>query len=486
MSLPAVVARNLAQISVPGVFPVPDPTANGLAPFSKYPNTIYTTPLPASPILAATSNTVVNNFLNNNGGGPGQDTWNRGMSRYVVHGNSVPKRLVSINQPPKRSWSGPSGTLLCPIPYAAFASQWTTDRLTAIVDIDNDLVYEFWVFGGDYPSGASGPNITPYPDGSWAANTMICCPLNGAAGWYGNTPWASDPTGLGSQISASKISYEGLCITQADMAYVANGGTINHMIGGATLNTGFYIPPAANYDFAYTVDSVPEGSIFTWAPGHVYTATTLLGAAIEHAIGTYGMAMFDTGGGTPTLMIENPSCWWAYAPGNSWQPGLPGLCNWGNNSDNQGRVIMTAGFNWSDLVQVGMRYPSGIVNNDTMPGAPTGLTLSNGTPGLHEITATWTAPGSSGTNPINGYLLYIGPSTGMYDPQNLPYTNGGGLTLTTNASTFTFTTATRGAGLTAGNVIQLVPGDTYYFVVCAITNSGVGPPSTEQSLVCPT
>jgi hypothetical protein len=481
-----IFTPSLADWCSPGIAPYPDPTANGSLPFVSYPNSIYTTPLPSSPIIAPTSGTIVNNFLNNNAGGPNQGSWSRGASRYVVHGNTMPKVLVSCNQAGKRSWgAAPSGTLMCPIPVGAVSCEWTTDRQMLIIDIDNGLVYEFWVMGGAYPYfGANAPNVFSYPDGTWACNTMICSPTNGT--WTGISPWSGDPTGMASQVSAAKISYEGCTITNAEMMYVAHGGTINHIVGGATGNTGFCIPPAAAYDFAYSSVSVPEGAIFTWAPGHVYTATTVLGLAIEHAIGTYGLAIFDsTAGNGFSLAIENPTPWWNYAPGNPLMPYLPGLANWGNNKDNLGNIIMTAGFNWNQLVQVGMRYPGGIVNNDTMPGAPTGLTLSNGTPGSHQITATWTAPASHGTNVLNGYLLFIGTASGVYDPMNLPYTNGGGLTLTTNSSTLTYSTTTRAVG-SGGVVVQLVPGTTYYFQVAAISNSGMGTPSTEQSWVCPT
>lgn len=463
--------------------PNPDPTVNGLTSPVLFPGSIYTTPLPASPIIAATSPTIVAAFnsASNNDGGPTQDSLTRGPSRYVIPlGKEVP--LVKVNVNPGQRWdSSPVGTVMAPIPWKAVSSQWTSDQILQVIDYNTNLAWTFWVMGSGY-AATDGPNT----DGSWNCNTMIISPI-GNNTWQGMTPWSGDPTGgLSSQISASKADYNNCCITINDIIDVYNGGSINHMVAGASGTTGFYIPPALSYDGAYYPFSTPEGTIFTWPRGATNPATSLIGQAIWQAIYTYGLAIFDmTAGNGFSINIENPTCWWNYLPwfDNAWQPYLPGqLLNWGNNSDGAGHIIMTAGFNWNDLVQVTARSASCIVNNETLPGAPQGLTATPGVAGDHQIVLNWSAPSSSGTNPINGYIVYIGASTGTYDPQNLPWSNGGGLNLATNASTFTYTASTRCISTPHNGVPDpLVSGTTYYVTVCAVTNSGFGPPATEAS-----
>jgi hypothetical protein len=90
----------------------------------------------------------------------------------------------------------------------------------------------------------------------------------------------------------------------------------------------------------------------------------------------------------------------------------------------------------------------------TMPGAPTGATA---TAGNATATVSWTAPTSSGSSPITGYIVTSTPD---------------GKTCTTTGATH----CTVG-GLTNGN--------SYTFVVQAITDVGTGPASADSNAVVP-
>ena len=90
-----------------------------------------------------------------------------------------------------------------------------------------------------------------------------------------------------------------------------------------------------------------------------------------------------------------------------------------------------------------------------VPGAPTTLTA---TAGDAQVALAWGAPINSGGDPVIGYKIYQG-------------TSSGGETLLT--STSTTATAYRSTGLSNGT--------TYYFVVSAITLAGEGPFSNEAS-----
>jgi hypothetical protein len=91
----------------------------------------------------------------------------------------------------------------------------------------------------------------------------------------------------------------------------------------------------------------------------------------------------------------------------------------------------------------------------TLPGAPTGVTA---TAGNTSATVTWTAPASSGTLPITGYIVTSSPD--------------GVICTTTGATTCT--------------VGSLTNGTSYTFTVRAITDVGTGPASSASNAVVPT
>ena len=90
----------------------------------------------------------------------------------------------------------------------------------------------------------------------------------------------------------------------------------------------------------------------------------------------------------------------------------------------------------------------------TMPGAPTGATA---TAGNTTATVSWTAPTSSGSAPISGYIVTSKP---------------GGKTCTTT-------------GATQCTVGGLTNGTAYTFAVQAITGFGTGPASADSNAVVP-
>ncbi len=89
------------------------------------------------------------------------------------------------------------------------------------------------------------------------------------------------------------------------------------------------------------------------------------------------------------------------------------------------------------------------------PDAPTGL---SSTPGNSQVVLNWTTPANNGGDPVTGYSIYQGTSSGS---ETLLQSTG------TTATTFTST------GLTNGT--------TYYFKVTAVTLAGEGSGSNEVS-----
>ncbi len=89
------------------------------------------------------------------------------------------------------------------------------------------------------------------------------------------------------------------------------------------------------------------------------------------------------------------------------------------------------------------------------PDAPTGL---SSTPGNSQVVLNWTAPANNGGDPVTGYNIYQGTSSGAET------------ILTSTSTTATMFTST---GLTNGT--------TYYFKVTAVSPAGEGPFSNEVS-----
>ncbi|HXW78606.1 MAG TPA: fibronectin type III domain-containing protein, partial [Acidimicrobiales bacterium] len=90
-----------------------------------------------------------------------------------------------------------------------------------------------------------------------------------------------------------------------------------------------------------------------------------------------------------------------------------------------------------------------------VPGAPRALTATGGNA---QVALAWDAPASTGGDPVLGYKIYQGTSS------------GGEVLLTSTSTTATTYTST---GLTNGT--------TYYFEVTAVTLVGAGPVSNEAS-----
>ena len=95
----------------------------------------------------------------------------------------------------------------------------------------------------------------------------------------------------------------------------------------------------------------------------------------------------------------------------------------------------------------------------TVPGAPTGLTV---TAGNAQVTLSWTAPASDGGSQISGYVIYKGTSP------------GGETSTPVSGSLVTATSYT---------VTGLANGITYYFTVTAVNRIGDSPASNEVSAV---
>jgi fibronectin type 3 domain-containing protein len=91
------------------------------------------------------------------------------------------------------------------------------------------------------------------------------------------------------------------------------------------------------------------------------------------------------------------------------------------------------------------------------PGAPTGLTASSPSGGVH---LAWSAPASDGGAPVSGYTVYRGTAAGA---ENLASPVG-----TSTTTSFDDTTS-------------LTTGTTYYYVVTATNTAGEGPCSNEAS-----
>jgi hypothetical protein len=96
-----------------------------------------------------------------------------------------------------------------------------------------------------------------------------------------------------------------------------------------------------------------------------------------------------------------------------------------------------------------------LVTAPELPGAPTGLTLTAGSPAMTVISLSWTAPTENGGEAIAGYRIKKNGSTIVNDT---------GTTATTYSAT----------GLTAGA--------TYTFAVAAINSAGTGGDSNVPSL----
>jgi fibronectin type 3 domain-containing protein len=94
----------------------------------------------------------------------------------------------------------------------------------------------------------------------------------------------------------------------------------------------------------------------------------------------------------------------------------------------------------------------------TPPGQPTNLVA---TPGVDNITLTWTPPANNGGAPITSYQIWRGTTSGSET-----------MIATTSMTTYTDT------GLT--------PGTTYYYYVIAVNSAGSSPKSQEVSAAPPT
>ena len=89
----------------------------------------------------------------------------------------------------------------------------------------------------------------------------------------------------------------------------------------------------------------------------------------------------------------------------------------------------------------------------TTPGQPTNLIA---TPGVNNITLTWSSPSSNGGAPITSYRIYRGTTVG-------------------SEAYLAFTTGTN------YNDTGLTPGTTYYYYVVAVNSAGPGAQSPEVS-----
>jgi hypothetical protein len=421
-------------------YPNPDYLANGSLPTLPLPNSIFTTAVPASPVIAPNSATLVTNFTTQWHNYFDDVAFNYGsatQARYVVHGNSLSAwQKVSVN--PNQRWSSgdPVGTILVPIPPNATPDQVGTDHQLIIWNLDNDpitglpMFWELW--GTDINNG-------------WECNTMVRCPTDGS--FNGVYPWTSEPTGLMTSAGAARISYAGGIVTVADALY----GAINHALNFAMALTGSYVAPANQHDGTSNSTSVPEGTRF-YFPSSVSMPTGLpvLAQMAFTAIKTYGIYIMDTSGAVNGY-AEHRQPWINYQ-GSYYPSSLMGSLTYDvmNNLP------------WSQMLAITPMSAAAIVAGNTVPSAPT-LSGSAGSAASGQITLNWTAPASSGSSSVSGYSLYYGTSSNVQLPTVQATTGSGTLT-------YTFT---------------LTSGTTYYFKVAATSTVGTGAASNEFSITAP-
>jgi hypothetical protein len=425
------------QGAFPNPYPNPDYLATGALPTFPFPNSIFTQPVPSSPVLAPNSQTLVTNFNNQ---------WTENFddiefnytqfvpARYVVHGNQFPWQSVSVN--PNKRWNAgdPSGIISAPIPPNATPDPAGTDHQLVIWNLDPDPVtglpmyWEFW--GADIRNG-------------WECNTMVRAPTNGS--FSGVYPWSGDPSPLPTSAGAARISYAGQ-VTMADVLY----GQITHALNVAVVESGSFVAPANQHDGSPFSSSVPEGTRFYFPPGVTMPSGLPVFAQMAfHAIQTYGIYVMD-GAGSVVSYLEHELPWLNYQ-GTFYPTSLLGSPTY----------LVSNNLPWSQLVALTPMSAAGIINGSTVPGAPT-VSLTPGSSGSGQITVNWTTPGSAGTSAITGYAVYVGTAS--------------------NAQAPTPSTTT---GVTTSATLSLTSGTTYYVKVAAISAVGTGQASTEQNISAP-
>lgn len=420
-------------------YPNPDIMATGMAPTQTFPNSVYTTAVPASPVISPNSATLVSNFIyqyQTYYHTVGVNTGSYTPTRYVVHGNTFAWQPVKVN--PGNRWSGsPQGTIMAPIPPNAVPDNNGTDRQMTIWNLDPDpitgkpMVWEFWVT--DVLNG-------------WQTNTIVRGPTDGS--WNGVYPWSGETSSLMTSAAASHLSYLGGMITVADVL----SGTINHSINLSCIYTGSFVAPATQYDGSNTSNSVPEGTRF-YFPSSVVMPSGLspIGQMIFQAIKTYGAYILDTSGAVVGYS-ENSQSWNNYNGSYPLDPYFGSVPQYNTMTN----------FPWSQMVAITPMSGSAIVLGEVVPSAPV-LTASSGSVNSGQVTLTWTAPASSGSSSIAGYSVYYGTTANGQLPT---------VQASTNSSTLTY-------------VFTLTSGNTYYFKVAATSSTGTGRSSNEISVTAP-
>jgi hypothetical protein len=263
---------------------------------------VWRTAIPGSPTLSASSAAYVSRFTSDISAYYGTVGININSScptRYIVHGNSIPDVTVDI------TGNGGSyvGTVQCPIPTNAISDPNGTDHEMVIWDVDNQVVYEFWV------ASKSGTQ--------WSAKTYASESTSTGDGVFAR---AGNTAGC----SASQLSYLGAMITAEDVA----AGVIDHAIACAIVSTsGGFVAPATTAD-GDTSGGVPEGTRFFF-PSSVSMPSGLspLAQMIFTAIKTYGMYLIDTAGAV-VVYTENVSAWTNIGLSDPITPSLDGVASY--------------------------------------------------------------------------------------------------------------------------------------------------------------
>ena len=130
------------------------------------------------------------------------------------------------------------------------------------------------------------------------------------------------------------------------------------------------------------------------------------------------------------------------------------------DDDDEALLIVMVSNGLDEAITINPKYAFvTIVDDDELPGAPTGLMVDNAGPTT--VTLSWTAPSDQGSHTITGYLVEHATNT---DDPWVP-------TLLNDLTAYTNT------GLT--------PERTYHYRVSAVTAAGTGPSSTPVTVTTP-
>ncbi len=345
----------------------------------------------------------------------------------------------------------PGGEGISPFDSVVGNPPATTDTLS---NLDDGVTYYFTVaavnsngVGPDSNEASATPGIVPgAPTALTAAGSNGSAALSWTApGYTGTSPITGyqifEGTSPGGENYSTPVATLVGNTTQDTLTGLTNGKTYYFTVEAMNA-TGNSIPSSEASAMPGIVPGAPTGLTATGQNGSVALSWTAPGNLGTPALTGYQVFQGTSPGGEDySTVVASPT---------------------GTSATISG---LTNGTTYYFTVEAVNATGNGIPSTEAsaqpgiVPDAPTGLTASPG--GNQHVLLSWTAPGNTGSSGLRGYDVYEGTSPGG---ESSTPVNGGTLV---PGTTYTAT------GLTNGN--------TYYFTVKAVNQTGPGAASGEAS-----